>query len=109
MSLGAAKRDSQPEDSQETAQRFLLLFPVAATQNQLGAIAQTYCVVAVKKRRELSHPIQIDDCGTMDTQEFPRVQSFLNRGHRAAQQVRFWANRIAEDCSRYYCSFAYCA
>src|SRR5258708_8948994 len=64
-------------------------FPVAATQKQLGAIAQAYCVVAVKERRELSHPIQIDDGGTMNAQEFPRVQSLLNRGHRASQQMRF--------------------
>jgi hypothetical protein len=63
---------------QKLAQRFPQLLPAVAAQDQLGAIAQTHCIVAVKKRREFSYSIKIDDGGTMDAHELSRVQALLN-------------------------------
>ena len=76
--LGAAIEAQNRRVLQKLAQRFLQLLPAVAAQDQLGAIAQTHCIVAVKKRREFYYSIKIDDGRTMDAQELSHVQALLN-------------------------------
>src|SRR5581483_7752976 len=63
-----------PAAASDVAEQRLDPLVVAARQGQLGAVLEQHALVGVEQRRQLAHPVEVDDGRAVDAHEALRVE-----------------------------------
>ena len=80
------KRDDRA-GLQTSSQQLVQFFPVGPRQRELDAFAKNDAVFTVKPRLQFGDPVDVDDGGAMNSNEFSWIELRFERGNRVSQQI----------------------